>query len=571
MKLLGLVYTLLSVCISFSSYATAVDSILKVNKSKSKKETIEALVSKAQLFYDKGKNGNACECLKAADSLSVQNEEILAPTILSHAVFCDFKNAMALPMLALHRSFNSLDASADNNALIKLSVFIGYRYLAAGEPDSFLIFNNKAESLINNNTPVSLKYLQVYYLGRAALHHEIYATADSAFNAAIHFATEMKDSSKLSQCWAKLGRSFDEQGNSFRADSFLKLSASYFKSKKDLQNLAHTYSQLSSVSIRIGQTETAIEYAFKALEIYKKNNYNKGISSEYVNIGRIYAQMKELDLALENYKQSLEYTKGSINPTASLSALSNIGATYVELGQPKQGLPYMLKAYKIEEELQLNSSLAMSCYNLSQAYDALNNTDSSLFYLSKCRDILEPTGDLMRLAAVNQGIGSIYLRQNKFKEACNYCLQAEEMAIKSNLVDVLDEVYNCLYVGNKALGNYQMALDYKEKYHVVQDSIRSVQNERKMAQLEAKQEFATIQLADSLNNAKIQAEKDAQIAVEQEKVKQQKTISYASVTGGVLLLLLAGSIYYSKRKTQKQNQEISAQKSAIEKRNTQIE
>ncbi|MCB0736165.1 MAG: sensor histidine kinase, partial [Bacteroidetes bacterium] len=112
--------------------------------------------------------------------------------------------------------------------------------------------------------------------------------------------------------------------------------------------------------------------------------------------------------------------------------------------------------------------------------------------------------------------------------------------------------------------DYEMAHHYLSASVDLTDTLHSREKNAFKQAIESRYAFSKRVIRDSMANVEIQLKKDAQIAKEQALVKQRTTVSYAAVSSSVLLLLLAASIFQSRKKTQKQ-------KIAIEKRNTQIE
>ncbi|MCB0737163.1 MAG: sensor histidine kinase [Bacteroidetes bacterium] len=383
--------------------------------------------------------------------------------------------------------------------------------------------------------------------------------------------------------------------------------ATNFKSRiQNLEAIANLFRELNLY-------DSSYYYAQQAISLAKTHNEPKLLSSAYSTLATMQFKQALYHESLANY---LSAKKADRKPDDRFKyQLSiNIAKVYNAIGQYKSAVNELAS-----NEVEINSYgdqsfVAAMFEEYGESYKGFNNLDQSNKYFEKAANIHFEIHDTVKYLMVscvllkNQLVQEKYLLvdstlQYMFSSYGNYLqkdvpARAQLVGLKAdlqlrrykrgllskgklveaaneltNVVNDLEaikrnrelpEFYLLLIEMQRVLGNPTAALASYDALTELRDTLFNEESTRKLAQLELQYDFDKKSLADSLANAQIQAEKDAQIATEQVRVKQRTTVSYAAAGSSVLLLLLAVSIFQSRRKTQKQ-------KIAIEKRNTQIE
>lgn len=175
--------------------------------------------------------------------------------------------------------------------------------------------------------------------------------------------------------------------------------------------------RLSSIYESIN-TNTAIDYAQKGLDLAKSIHYDKGIATSYGCIGYCY-------LMLDNRK-AYEYTNNALklrqkigDKSGIATSLNVLGVLYYYTGNYLTAIDYHLKAMEIREELHEEMKLAGSYNNLALIYIALGNYDAALDYLIKALNINIKNGRTKN-ATINDNIGDVYSKMGNYKKALEY-------------------------------------------------------------------------------------------------------------------------------------------------------
>ncbi|MGB0432567.1 MAG: tetratricopeptide repeat protein, partial [Bacteroidia bacterium] len=386
-----------------------------------------------------------------------------------------------------------------------------------------------------------------------------------------------------------------------------------FKQFNDSTNLNKVKANLAMWYQRNGNNDSALIIYLDVLDFSKRNKQVSAMATSYTNIAVIYHSMGQLLKAYEFFVKSHEMYAKLGKSHRFYVTLQNIGKTQLALNQYQEAIETLRKTEKYFISNSFFNSIgdvyhdkAIAFYNLKQSDSALQTFNAAIENYNKVNNKAS-----IVLCYIELGVQSKSLEQSKnyFLKAKNLLNQPEVNKItkahyskvigsflvekKSNLIGSylkLSELWNAkrIYKDSERLpdqielfkvfekyyykkGKVDSAYAYLKQIKVISDSMANSNNKSNLAEAAISFKYDKQIFKDSVENAQIKAQKDAQISLEQSRVKQQKTISYASIGGGLLVLLLAVSIYYSRQKTRKQNIAITEQKEAIEKRNTQIE
>ena len=174
-----------------------------------------------------------------------------------------------------------------------------------------------------------------------------------------------------------------------------------------------------------------IQYAGEALELAKKINFTKGITSAYNNTGVGFYQQNKYDEALTWYGKALDIHRKTGNFLGEGYALNNMGLIYWKQGALPTAVEYYLQTLKIWEDHKLEDEMASVFDNLGNVYNEQGQYDRALTYYFKAVEIQKkyPDNEHQRSMTLSN-IGTAYLDKGNHKEALSYFLQS---------LDLLDE------------------------------------------------------------------------------------------------------------------------------------
>ena len=121
----------------------------------------------------------------------------------------------------------------------------------------------------------------------------------------------------LAETYLKIGSSFYRLAKRDSAKQYYNKVDNLPDLSNGIQNLkAMSYVNLSGIYQQDSIFDVAIEYAKKAIVIYKKNNFKVNQASALNNLGSIYMSLGNYEKAKKSYKQGINLTKNEKSPNA---------------------------------------------------------------------------------------------------------------------------------------------------------------------------------------------------------------------------------------------------------------
>ena len=147
------------------------------------------------------------------------------------------------------------------------------------------------------------------------------------------------------------------------------------------------------------------------------------------------------------------------------------------------------------------------------------------------------------------GIASNEISRQRWRAAIDWLEKALPQAEKGNYNKLRLLSLNRLSFAHEKLGRYAEALDYKDRWYNLKDSLEGLQVTEKIAQTELRHTFAKQQFADSLMHAQVLAqEREAA----QTSVQRLRLRSFGLAGGGLLLAVGGTAAYVLDRKRRRE-------------------
>ena len=262
------------------------------------------------------------------------------------------------------------------------------------------------------------------------------------YEKALSIYDKQSDSRRQMICLSRLSVLYDNIGNS---DTALKIA--YRAVNIGIENsydtvLAETYLRLGGLYKEIHQYDKSKEFYYKTINIGLPNTMN----GAWGGLGILYSNMEEYDSAKIYLEQSVNYFKNQ--DTSSQLVLFNIASLYGSIGincfdrnKPKEGLRYFEESLRISRKIGNESNIVSNLLNLSIAYDMSNLPKKSEGVLQKAYQLADSIGNDKLKARVFLLMSDHYYEIEDFKLAYDY----------------LDRYHNL----NDSLGR----VDYKRSLH----------------------------------------------------------------------------------------------------------
>lgn len=430
-----------------------------------------------------------------------------------------------------------------------------------------------------------------------------YALALEHFQPAYQIALELKDKELIANSLASLGVLELSQGNYEKARDFFEESLQLAEESGDNRGRINNLHNIGYVLSRQGNYPEAIEYYQRKFEVLEEIGDRQEIAGSLLNIGIIYQNQGNYAGAIENYQEAqslyeefgkkdgasmclnniglihqaqgnfelaLGYFQNSLEIKEEIgdirgisSCMMNIGTIHKDQANYPEALRYFRSSLEILEQLQDKSGISNVLMFMGSSYRQDGERSMALEYLDSSLKIKEEIGDKAGISSILLQMGEIYLTDHNYSRALELTNRSLEIALDLVLLDKLSRIYKQLSDIYSARKDYRRAFENQVLHKEIYDSIFSEDQIRKIASLE-------LQFSYEKEKQALDLEQQKRDALQEEEMKQQKTLRNFFIAGFTLMALLAFVIllsFWGKRRANlvlgQQKREIEIQKNEI--------
>lgn len=145
----------------------------------------------------------------------------------------------------------------------------------------------------------------------------------------------------------------------------------------DPDQLADLYGNIGNVYGATGQTEQAIDFYKKAVEILRRGEDYARLGITYVNIGNLYADQGEIDQAIHFYKQGALLLEREERWENLVVLYGNFSMVLLKRSDLRQALEYAEKGMAFARKLNRPALLADASHRLAKAAGANGDLDGA--------------------------------------------------------------------------------------------------------------------------------------------------------------------------------------------------
>lgn len=285
-----------------------------------------------------------------------------------------------------------------------------------------------------------------------------------------------------------------------------------------------------------GNLASALECFVKAANYYKAAKSNKGLANTYLYIAETYNLQENHNNEKYYLKNAIEIYRKEKDSINLALALHNLGYANYSMGHYDTALIIFSTTSKIFQKLGHLNEYAYCLGNSGLAYSRLSDFDKAEDYLLRAIEILTKQGDERPVTQYMIEYAGILQHKGEIKKAIACATLSFGSAIKNGFKEYERDAAYRLAKLYQVSGKYDSAYYYQSLYINANDSIKSVKNIQKMADLRTEFEVT-----------KKQAEVDV--------LQKNKIIQLIVIVALVLILLLAIGLillyYYSLKRSQR--------------------
>lgn len=231
-----------------------------------------------------------------------------------------------------------------------------------------------------------------------------------------------------------------------------------FEELKDINELAHCYSQMGIAYYLQYQYDNALKYYDKSIELYKKNTNKKDLAGVYINQGISYTYVKKMDLAEINYNEALKIYQEINYEPGFAPAYNSLAKIYYAKKEYAKAISY----YKLAEQYSLKSNnkyhLITNYNSLATCYKELKEYETAKAYSEKSIAISKEVGSVERELFCHETMADILFSMGDYKNA---------YASFQNYASLKDTLFN--QDKNDAIAEMQAKFDVEKNQQKVKE------------------------------------------------------------------------------------------------------
>lgn len=313
-----------------------------------------------------------------------------------------------------------------------------------------------------------------------------------------------------------------------------------------------------------GQLDNAITHYLKALPISEElgNDRYSGIIAN--NIGAVYFDLRDYGQTKPYYEKAVALFTVAKDTFWLSNALNNLGNVLEKAKEYDQSLEVYGKALDLAKVSENNEAVGSTMSNIGNVYLGMKNFDEALRFYRNGLKLQLAADDQIGAAISYNNVGLILFEKGQLKEALLNHQKALQISKELNHLSTMKNAHKWLSFTYSEMNQYKNAYAHQTDFMMLDDSIAGLEK---------------ASLVEELNTKYETEKKDRQIAL-LELDKKSAALNLANsnnqrnifVFGSVLLIVLAGSLYYryySKKRTSEILTEKNSQISiALEERET---
>ncbi|MEO5590948.1 MAG: sensor histidine kinase [Chitinophagaceae bacterium] len=183
---------------------------------------------------------------------------------------------------------------------------------------------------------------------------------------------------------------------------------------------------------KTGEFKKSIPYIRQALKVYSLLNDKVQTAGLTLNLGNAYLAMGLFKDALSYHLQALRLFEALSNKKGQSFCLQSVGNDLLNFNRFTEAIDYIQKGLVLKKELNDKRGMGTGLMALAQAYTYMNAFDTALFYARQALQINEELKVIPEMARGYYRMGEIYAGKLDSKTAIEYYTKARNAFLQMN-------------------------------------------------------------------------------------------------------------------------------------------
>ena len=415
------------------------------NNLKKLSEWMEANKDTSDIYYNYF--GGLIENEKGFAANSVTTfRQLIATGFPSKEIY--FQLAFSLRTIGNYEdAFNTLTSaenvcSKDDSYLAKIINLKGTLYFLSGDYENAKIEYETALKFANQTKNTSEEIKSLANLAIIKDQYGEVAEARKDLFSAIKMAKEIENLELLASLYSELGVSYTFTYNLVEARNNYEQSYSLNQLLKNNERLSYLSANIGSLFLQVSNYKSALEHYISGLEYAGENKLGKILN--LIGMADVYSNESNYSKALEYYNRAKEIADSIKDVPSILKIDEGIGALYYNINRPFYSLEKLKKAEETASQSQLPFELVKLYSNIGTVLTSIDSLNQAENYFKKGLNVAEQIGDIYNVILLETELGYNFYEQGKYSEAEALLLDAQKVAQKYSLTQVmgLQELYH---------------------------------------------------------------------------------------------------------------------------------
>ncbi|MBO6524608.1 MAG: tetratricopeptide repeat protein [Balneolaceae bacterium] len=332
-------------------------------------------------------------------------------------------------------------------------------------------------------------------------------------------------------------------------DTALELYDNYYEivsSQKDTLAMSSVSNNMGNIFNLKGDLDEALKFYIKGDSLFKSSGIKDNLEAILnINIGIILSKTGNLEQAIDFYKRAWVISEEYDDKESIGTVFQNIGQAFENLDEPDSSLHYYERAIEVFEPLGNQEQLAQIYENIGVIYNQESAPEFALNYLLKAVEIFEEAENDRSLANLYNNIGLSYYYLRQYNQAISYFRQSLEKATETQYLEVEERVTSGLAEAYNEIGDFENAFKYQQLNDVYEDSLLNLERVKVIEELITKYETEKVEAENNLLLAE-QAQNEA--IIERRNAENRALLTGILALVAAVLGIIAWMSYSNRKK-----------------------
>ena len=258
-----------------------------------------------------------------------------------------------------------------------------------------------------------------------------------------------------------MGVSCHNQGEIGKAKEYYERHLQIAEEIYDDEDILYGYLNLAYVERTTSSIQKAMDYYFKAVEICQKISDEEKLISVYKHIAVAYTSTKNYTFALDYFKRAIKLDKSRFQTDEIAYYMSEL---YFDIKDYALALGYQRRALECFVKKENTHYVISSLYMMAQIYLVKNDYNKALEHAIQAHNYFNNYENILLFANLCILTGKIFTYKEDYFNAQQYFHKFTEIENSIEFDEVFFYYYECFFMYNASIGNYQEAFNYQTKY-----------------------------------------------------------------------------------------------------------